>query len=174
MKLWVRIESQEKRVEVEKRDGRYDVTVDGEPLLVDCQSAGHRDSLSLIIDNRSYLVECAPVRVDEGTYYATISSRRYDVEILDERLMATRQAAVLIKDRGPYVISSPMPGLIVDVRVGVGDVVKAGSAVVVMEAMKMQNELVSEVNGIVRAVRIKPNDAVESQTPLIEIEREGS
>ncbi len=64
-----------------------------------------------------------------------------------------------------------MPGLIVDVRVHVGDRVRAGSAVVVMEAMKMLNELLCEVDGIVKAVNVKPRDSVESQAPLIEVTR---
>ena len=64
-----------------------------------------------------------------------------------------------------------MPGLIVDVRVSPGDRVTAGSPVVVMEAMKMQNELLCEVDGIVKTVNIKPGDTVESQALLLEIER---
>jgi biotin carboxyl carrier protein len=171
MKLWVRIASQEKQVEVEKRDGIYEIAIDGVPRAVDCQSAGHTDYLSLIVDNKSYLVECRPARFEEGKYYATISGRRYDLEVLDERLMSTRQAASTIEETGTYVIASPMPGLIVDVRVAIGDAVKAGSAVVIMEAMKMQNELITEVDGVVRSINIKANDAVDSQTPLVEIER---
>jgi len=171
MKLWVRIESQEKEVVIEKRDGIYEMTVDGEPARVDCRSAGHRDYLSLIINNKSHLVEVAPVRFEEGKYYANIDGRRYDFEVLDERLLASRQATASVKHTGPYIIASPMPGLIVDVCVKVGDTVSAGSAVVIMEAMKMQNELVCEVDGIVRAINVDANDAVDSQTPLIEIER---
>jgi biotin carboxyl carrier protein len=171
MKLLVRIESHEKAVEIEERDGHYVLVIDGQTRVVDCRSAGHRDYLSLIIHNRSYLVESAPVRFEEGTYYANISGRRYDVEVLDERLVATRQATALVKDLGPYVIASPMPGLIVDIRVAVGDRVSAGSAIVIMEAMKMQNELVSEIDGVVKAINVKPKDAVDSQTPLIEIGR---
>jgi biotin carboxyl carrier protein len=174
MKLVVRLESQEKTVEIEERDGHYVLVIDGETRVVDCQSAGHRDFLSLIIDNKSHLVESAPVRFEEGTYYANISGRRYDVEVLDERLVATRQATALVKDTGPHVIASPMPGLIVDVRVKVGDTVSAGSAIVIMEAMKMQNELVSDVDGVVKAINVEPQDTVDSQTPLIEIERADS
>ena len=171
MKLWVRIESHEREVEIDKENGTYVLKVDGEVRVVDCHSAGHRDYLSLIIDNKSHLVECAPIRFEEGKYYANVDGRRYEVDVFDERLMATRQAADAIRETGPYIIASPMPGLIVDVRVKVGDEVKAGSAVVIMEAMKMQNELVAEVDGVVRAVNIQTNDAVDSQTPLVEIER---
>ena len=171
MKLWVRIESTEKQIEIEKRDGLYEVNVDGTIHVVDCHNAGHKDYLSLIINKQSHLVECAPARFEEGRYYANVDGRRYDVEVLDERLLASREASATVAMTGPYIIASPMPGLIVDVRVQIGDTVTAGSAVVIMEAMKMQNELVSEVDGIVRAVNITENDTVDSQTILIEIER---
>jgi biotin carboxyl carrier protein len=171
MKFWVKIESQEKRVNIEENQGTYVVEIDGKKCSVDCRTAGHTDYLSLIIDNKSYLVESAPLKVDEGKYYANVSGRRYNIDVLDERLLATRQAGVLSRDNGPYVLKSPMPGLIVDVRVKPGDVVRVGSAVVIMEAMKMQNELLSEANGIVRSVNVKSRDTVESQTPLVEIER---
>ena len=171
MKFWVKVNSHEKRVNVEERDGTFIVEVDGRRRAVDCRTAGHSDYLSLIIDNKSYLVESAPIKVDEGKYYATLSGRRYDVEVLDERLIATRQAGGQAKNDGPYVIRSPMPGLIVDIRVKVGDRVTAGSPVAIMEALTKQNQLVSEVDGVVTAVNVQTKDAVESQIPLIEIER---
>lgn len=171
MKLLVRIESQEKAVEIHEEDDHYVVVIDGNKRIVDCRSAGHPDYLSMIIDNKSHLVESAPIKFEDGRYYANIYGRRYELDVLDERLVATRQAAAVVTETGPYVISSPMPGLIVDVRVEVGDEIEAGSPVVIMEAMKMQNELTSEVAGVVKAVHVGPNDAVESQLPLVEIER---
>lgn len=171
MKFWVKVEGRESRVEIEEKNGVYIIDVDGKRKEVDCRTAGHSDYLSLIIDNKSHLVESAPLKIDEGRYYATIAGRRYDVEVLDERLIATRQSGVVHHTDGPYIITSPMPGLIIDVRVSVGDRVEVGSPVAVMEAMKMQNELVSEAAGIVKAVNIRVRDAVESQAPLIEIER---
>ncbi|MCJ7588763.1 MAG: acetyl-CoA carboxylase biotin carboxyl carrier protein subunit [Candidatus Aminicenantes bacterium] len=113
----------------------------------------------------------APVRIDEGKSYANVAGRRYDLEVFDERLMPTRQADLQASQDASTIVRSPMPGLIVDVRVHVGDRVRAGSAVVVMEAMKMLNELICEVDGIVRAVNVKPRDSVESQAPLIEVTR---
>jgi len=172
MKFWVKVESEEKRVQIEETGGGlYSVEVNGRKCVVDCRAAGHRDHLSLIIDNRSYLVESAPVSVDEGAYYAKIAGRRYNLEVFDERLIAARQASVRTRKDGPCIIRSLMPGLIVDVRVSPGDRVTAGSVVVVMEAMKMQNELLCEVDGIVRIVNVKPLDTVESQALLLEIER---
>lgn len=171
MKFWVKVESEEKRVRIEEADGLYSVEIDGQTRLVDSRTVGHRDQYSLIIDNRSYLIESAPVSVDEGTYYARIAGRRFNLEVFDERLVAARQAGARANEEGLFILRSPMPGLIVDVRVRPGDRVTAGTAVVLMEAMKMRNELSCEAGGMVRTVNVKPGDTVESQALLIEIER---
>jgi biotin carboxyl carrier protein len=171
MKLLVRIDSQEKAVEIREVDGRYVLTIDGAERVVDCRNAGHRDYLSLIIDNKSHLVESAPIKFEEGTYFVNVYGRRYELDVLDERLVASRQAAAVVSDTGPHIIAAPMPGLIVDVRVRVGDTIAPGTPIVIMEAMKMQNELTSEVGGVVKAINVAPSDTVESQAPLVEIER---
>ena len=169
MKLWVKVESQEKQVDIQEEEGIYTVKIGGRTRIVDCRPAGHRDYLSLIIDNKSYLVESVPVKAEEGRYMATVGGRRYPLEVLDERLLAIRRAKTVALAGGPVIVRSPMPGLIVDVRVKVGDRVRAGSAVVILEAMKMQNELLSDGTGIVTAVKVKPGESVESQAVLIEI-----
>ena len=69
-----------------------------------------------------------------------------------------------------FVLAAPMPGLVVELRVAPGDAVQVGQPLVVMEAMKMQNELVSEAPGVVREVRVRLQQAVESGTELVVIE----
>lgn len=171
MKLLVRIDSREKSVDIKEADGHFILTIDGRERIIDCRSAGHSDYLSLIIDNKSYLVESAPIRFEDGAYFVNVYGRHYELDVLDERLLASRQAAAVVMDTGPYVLVAPMPGLILDVRVRVGDTVAAGTPTVIMEAMKMQNELSAEIGGVVKAVHVAPRDTVESQAPLIEIER---
>lgn len=171
MKFWVKVESREFRIIIEDIDDRYVVEIDGRKHTIDCRAAGYEDRLSLIIDSMSHLIACGPVKIEEGKYFANISGRRFEIEVLDERLIATRQAAAKAKEDGPYVLKSPMPGLIIDVLAKPGDKIAEGSAVVVIEAMKMQNELVSEVNGTVREVNVKPQETVDSQAPLLVIER---
>ena len=171
MKFWVNVEGKERVVDIEQIDGTYVVEIDGTRRIVDCRNMGHRDFLSLLIENKSHLVETAPIRADEGRYYATIDGRRYEVDVLDERLRAAQAAGGSAKETGPYIVNSPMPGLIVDVKVKVGDTIKAGTPLIIMEAMKMQNELIADVDGVVKAVNIAVQDTVESQTPLVEIER---
>ncbi len=171
MKFVVRIESQEKHVDIEERNGFYEIVVDGKRHVVDCRDFGHKDYISLLINNKSYLVESAPIKADEGKYYATVMGRHYKLEVFDELLLAARESAGAAGLEQSYTVKAPMPGLIVDVKVKPGDEVEAGTAVVTMEAMKMQNALITEVEGVVHEVYTKPGESVESDAPLVRIER---
>ncbi len=73
---------------------------------------------------------------------------------------------------GKEVIRAPLPGVIVGVHVQVGDTVDSGSKVITLEAMKMQNELITEMGGVVKKVHVKLQDQVENNLPLVEIEKE--
>jgi biotin carboxyl carrier protein len=99
---------------------------------------------------------------------------RFEVEALDERTRAIRElSAAQQGPAGPAPVIAPMPGLIVRVQVAVGDRVAAGQGVVVMEAMKMENELRAPAAGVVRLVNAVAGTAVEKGTRLIEFELEG-
>ena len=172
MKFVVRIANEEKTIVVNENNGFYDIELDGKPYGVDCRYFGDRDFLSLLINNKSYLIESAPVKAEDGRYYARVMGRHYDVDVLDELLVAVRDAERGPEDTGEYNVISPMPGLILEVKVNVGDRVEAGDPVVIMEAMKMQNELATEVAGVVKEIRVQTKQTVDSQTPLVLIERE--
>lgn len=103
-----------------------------------------------------------------GTYALWIDGWRFDVEALDERTRAIRDlSAASAAPTGPAPVVAPMPGLIVRVHVAVGDRVQAGQGVVVMEAMKMENELRAPAAGVVRAITAVPGSAVEKGTLLV-------
>ena len=172
MKFVVRVDGREKVAHVEKRNGVFDIQLDGKGYTVDCQYFGDTGYLSLLIDNKSYLIESAPVRPERGEYYAWVMGRHYDLEVLDELLVAVRDAERVRGHTGPYVLAAPMPGLIVDIKVRPGDTVEAGATLVIMEAMKMQNELAAEVGGVVKEIRVHERQTVESQAPLVVIEKE--
>jgi len=106
-----------------------------------------------------------------GSYALWIDGWRFDVEALDERARAIQDlAAATARSAGPLPVIAPMPGLIVRVQVKVGDEVAAGQGVVVMEAMKMENELRAPAAGVVRAVLAEPGKAVEKGTVLVEFD----
>ena len=106
-----------------------------------------------------------------GRYVLSLDGRRYDVEALDERTHAIRQLSSSASGpKGPTPLVAPMPGLIVRVSVEVGASVQPGQGLVVMEAMKMENELRSASAGTVKAIRVGPGTAVERGAVLVELE----
>jgi len=78
-------------------------------------------------------------------------------------------AGASAENAGPAPLVAPMPGLVVRINVEAGDPIRAGQPLVVMEAMKMENELRSTSDGVVRAIRVRPGEAVEKGTVLIEL-----
>ena len=106
-----------------------------------------------------------------GSYDLWIDGHRFSVEALDERSRAIRELSRKSQGAlGPAPLIAPMPGLVVRVNVAVGDSVQAGQGLVVMEAMKMENELRAPAAGTVRQVHATPGTAVEKGTVLIELE----
>ncbi len=106
-----------------------------------------------------------------GAYTLWLDGHRFEVEALDERSKAIRDlSGVSAGPSGPAPLKAPMPGLIVRVNVQVGDQVQAGQGIVVMEAMKMENELRATAAGKVKAILAKPGTAVEKGALLGELE----
>ena len=106
-----------------------------------------------------------------GRYTLWMDGFRYEVEALDERTKAIRElSGASDAPTGPAPLIAPMPGMIVRVTVQVGDQVQAGQGLVVMEAMKMENELRASAAGTVKAVLAQPGTAVEKGAILLELE----
>ena len=106
---------------------------------------------------------------ERGRYVVRIDGRRYAVDALDERTRAIRDMAAASRAPvGPVTVVAPMPGLVVRVHVQPGQVVAAGDPVVVIEAMKMENELRAPGAGTVRVVHALPGAAVDKGAPLVE------
>jgi len=110
-------------------------------------------------------------RDGRGRYTLWVDGYRFEGEALDERTRAIRDTtAAAAAPTGPAPVRAPMPGLIVRVNVKVGDVVEAGQGVVVMEAMKMENELRATAAGTVKSVEVAPGAAVEKGMLLVALE----
>ncbi|MDH3497121.1 MAG: biotin/lipoyl-binding protein [Gemmatimonadota bacterium] len=115
----------------------------------------------------------AMVRRD-GVWEVQKGGETYLVSVVDERtrqLQAMTQAGAAGSSHA--VVRAPMPGLVVRVEVGEGAIVRAGQGLVVLEAMKMENELTAPVAGRVSAVHVRAGHAVEKGTPLVEVSGEG-
>lgn len=110
-------------------------------------------------------------RSARGRVTLDIGGHRYEVEALDERARTIREmTARSAPPAGPAPVVAPMPGLVIRITVAPGDQVVAGQSVLMMEAMKMENELRAAAAGTVKAVKVAPGTAVEKGTVLIELE----
>ncbi|MGH7531878.1 MAG: acetyl-CoA carboxylase biotin carboxyl carrier protein subunit [Gemmatimonadales bacterium] len=168
MKYFVAIAGREFAVEVD--GGR--VIVDGRPAQAHLARLEGTPLWNLVLGDASCtLILAADGR---GHWRAERFGERWDVEVVDER---TRHIRSLTgsgqKAAGPPVLKAPMPGLVVRIPVAVGDQVAAGTGVVVLEAMKMENELRAQVGGRVSAIHVTPGQAVEKGQVLVEFEVAG-
>jgi biotin carboxyl carrier protein len=107
----------------------------------------------------------------KGRYALWVDGYRFEVDALDERTRSIRDlSAANAAPTGPAPVLAPMPGLIVRVNVSAGDVVEAGQGIIVMEAMKMENELRATSSGTVKSVEVAPGTAVEKGMLLVSLE----
>jgi biotin carboxyl carrier protein len=144
------------------KDG--ELTVNGEPRHVDFLSLGP-SLYSLISDHLSHQVV---VEGESGQYEVLMGGHLYETQVLDERalMMAQRRGGL---GGGSGEITSPMPGLIVSIQVEIGQEVVPGTTVVILESMKMQNELKAPVGGVVQSIECQPGKSVEKNTLLVVI-----
>jgi pyruvate carboxylase subunit B len=106
-----------------------------------------------------------------GRYSLWLDGYRFDVEALDERTRTIRDmTAEHASPAGPAPLVAPMPGLVVRVDAKVGEQVRAGQGLVVIEAMKMENDLRAQAAGTVKAVLVSAGMAVEKGAILVELE----
>jgi biotin carboxyl carrier protein len=154
--------------------GGYKVSLDGRSVAVDACSVSDTGALgdaalSLLIDGRSHLVHLR--HQGDTTVHLSLRGRRAAVEVLDARRLQLRQAEAH-SPAAPAAadIVAPMPGKVLTVLVALGDEVKVGQGVVVMEAMKMENELRASKAGIIRELPAKVGQTVESGALLCSIE----
>jgi len=163
MKYNVRAGESEFEVEVD-REGA--IRLAGAPLDADLQPSADPTLHSLILEHRSYELRIEPC---EGGYRVRIDGATYDVAVEDERarLLAGVKSLTAGGDSGELAIKSPMPGLVIDVAVNVGDVVEAGQTLIVVESMKMHNEFKAPRAGTVRALRVERGAKVAQNTILL-------
>lgn len=153
----------ERRFEIEiLADGK--ITVDGKPHDIDFLDIGE-ERFSVIKDYRS--AELVVEEVPTGLQ-VLMEGRIYEAQVLDERalLMANRKGGIKAKTGD---IIAPMPGLVVEVTVKVGDHVSEGQTLVILESMKMQNELKALREGIVTSILVNNAQTVDKGATLIVI-----
>jgi glutaconyl-CoA/methylmalonyl-CoA decarboxylase subunit gamma len=179
MRYVARVGERELQVEVAPRGGgRFTVTLDGRTREVSRRGEGALLWLSIDGEPREATVvreTGAPSAADGGPgaragaeYGVEISGRPYTVRLLDP----LRRGSVLAREdiEGPVEVRAIMPGRIAALLVKEGQEVRSGQGVVVVEAMKMENELVAPKEGRVTRIRVRPGETVEAGSALFIVE----
>jgi len=166
MKFWVTLEGREAEVEFHTEAGRLLLEIEGRKLEADFQRLPDGEVYSLLVDGRSHEVRVSPAGTAlEVAFHGTT----VPVEVrhpLERLLQSTQRAGGAAAGE---TVSAPMPGLVVAIRVQAGDAVTAGQAVCVVEAMKMQNELLARHGGVVTDVLVAERATVSAGQPLLRI-----
>lgn len=160
------VDLEQKRIEVEL--GVHGARVGGDVVSATLADVEGTPMQMITLGDRVHRV-VAQRGATRGQYVLWVDGWRISVEALDERARAIRDLSAEAAASGPRPLVAPMPGLIVKVLVVQGAAVSAGDPLVVMEAMKMENELRATAAGVVALVRASPGQAVEKGAVLIEI-----
>jgi glutaconyl-CoA/methylmalonyl-CoA decarboxylase subunit gamma len=167
MKLVVRSGEREEKVEVRRIDGGFEVTVGGRAYHVDAVAA--RAGLhSLRIDGAQH--EVAVRAQGEGAWWVSTVQGSGAVEVSDPLAHLASQTRGGKGGRRRERVTAYMPGRVVTLLVQEGQEVAAGQGVVVLEAMKMENEIRAEHDGTVSKIFVQPGQAVDTGNPLFELE----
>lgn len=163
----VTIEDTTFTVNLDDRESQVEMDIEGRKMIIDMTRLDGVDSFSLLINNRSY------------TAIATMQGEHFEVSIngvssivnVEEEEQARLRSRVKSRSRtGNGQIKAPMPGRVVAVHAAVGDVVEPGQSVVVIEAMKMENELRTDSGGIVKEIRVREEETVDKNDVLMLIQ----
>jgi len=151
------------RLEVRPHDELFEIEINGEKKVVSISwiSPAH---LSILLDGKSFNVE---VEHFGKKYQVTTRGEVYEFSVTDEREVVTTEKP---QECGRLVVNAPMPGLVVEIMCSDGEQVEAGQGVLVLEAMKMQNEISAPASGIITVITVEQGATVNSGDSLFIIE----
>jgi biotin carboxyl carrier protein len=160
----IAIDGNSHRLDLQHAEGAWSCRLDGREVTVDAVLA-RPDVLSIRIGNKAYEVKCERVGSE---LHLWVGSVRYAAEVRDPRSLRGRVRAA--DDHGPKKLTAPMPGKIVRILLSPGAEVEAGAGVLVVEAMKMQNEIKSPKKGTLQKVLVSEGAAVNAGDVLAIVE----
>jgi len=151
-------------IEIKKQADGLKIQVNGKGVDIEIHNTGMASDMVLLVNNRPFSLSFRPDQI------VMVDGEEYAVEVVDEavqRLIKANPEAVHKKE---LTISAPMPGLVVDIGVKEGDVVKQEQGLLTVEAMKMQNEMKSPRDGVVKKILVQKGQTVNSKDALIVID----
>jgi len=145
----------------------HHVILGGKPYEIDFVMVGNQPVYSLLVNGESYDAHVYP---DENLWQIMFQGGVYSAIVVDEREKRLRAAmGGKVAEHQEYHLRAPMPGLVVSVPVHEGQAINKGEVLLVLESMKMQNELRSPRSGVVARLRVKPGDRVEQKETMMSV-----
>jgi biotin carboxyl carrier protein len=167
----VRLTGVTKDVSVEARGARWAISVDGQEHLVE-QIVVEKDELfSLIVGDHSYLVDLVLADWEAGRLVVGAIGEQIELRVRDELEAVAEQVTAVTAKTGVFELRAPMPGIVLRALAAPGARVARGQGLVVLEAMKMQNELASEMEGLLQEILVSEGQLVETGAVLARVIR---
>ncbi|MGH8004889.1 MAG: biotin/lipoyl-containing protein [Limisphaerales bacterium] len=164
----IELDGKSYEVGIEQVNGRFAVTLGGKKSEVDLVALNGGGALSILLDGRSYDLE---VKESEKGLSVFALGQHYNLLVEEEKLFRARQLSSAGKSASQEkVVRAPMPGLVVKIEVAVGQMVAPGQGLLVMEAMKMENEIKAIGSGRVKEIKVVQRQPVEQNQILITFE----
>lgn len=165
MNIICRVDQREYQIEI--LDDHH-INLNGERYEVDLGCIGSQPVYSLLLNGKSYEGRVDACDMNCQVY---VNSRVYSIDVTDERsLNLYRITGTQLKEQTVYDLHAPLPGLVVTVKVEEGQDVQDGDVLIILESMKMQNEIYSPRSGKVKNLQVKMGDQVSQRELLLSIE----
>jgi acetyl/propionyl-CoA carboxylase alpha subunit len=164
MIYYAKLKDSERRIEIRKDGSTYSGEIDGRPFTADARLIDGVSAISLIVNKKCY--EVIIVRAGKKLIVST-GGDEFEIELSDELEHRSVGRAATASESGLEEVRAPMPGVVVALEVKPGERIAPGSPVVIVEAMKMQNEISTLAGGVVKSILVKAGDVVESQQTLV-------
>jgi len=125
----------------------------------------------VIVDGTEFEVD---IEMDGNVWNATVEGRTFKIEVPDSGPVVKKKRSPGSKKKKSGTVSANIPGKIVTIEVNIGDIVEEGQVILILEAMKMQNEIQAPISGTVVSVSCEEGQSIEANVPLVVIEPDSS
>ena len=151
-------------------DTNKEGTINGEPFKLDMLEL-EKERFHIIRNNKSYNAEVISFDADEKTFKIKVNGNQYQVAMKDKfDLLLQSMGMDSLNSKKVNELKAPMPGLVLDIRVNVGDQIKKGEPLIVLEAMKMENVLKAVADVTIKKIGVEKGQAVEKNQLLLQFE----
>ena len=166
MKLKLKKDREFQDIEVRQDGSLYSVKIEEEIESFNIDFI----SKNILLVNTDNKINDLTYTIKNNTVFLYKNGKEYSFEFLDEKAIRKLSSSGGLNASGPIIVEAPMPGKIVKLFKSVGDEVKKGEAIMIMEAMKMENEMKAPYDGTITEIFVKENDILENGAKLFGIE----